>query len=182
MLLADFDVDVDGKRFLWQGIVKLPFIEETILLTETRKLETQLNAEEQRRNSIKLEKIFVSRSHDLGKDIWSLYHSHDTETGKQGIGIAIDCNRSGGMNGFLCLAGDKAEGCHFSSPVNGMDDIVDDHVVSAFYQNPANHDHVPRLPENVTIPLDEVITESDIVERKLWHEHEFSSPVPPSRG
>lgn len=48
---ADFEVDCDGKRFLWQGVCKLPFIDEERLLSETRKIEKELEETEALRNT-----------------------------------------------------------------------------------------------------------------------------------
>ncbi|MQM20028.1 hypothetical protein Taro_053039 [Colocasia esculenta] len=183
VFVTDFEVDVDGKRYLWQGIAKLPFITEGLLITETRKLEIVLDQDEQKRNSVKLDKLFVLRSHHLGGVICFLHHSqkHPTEQGRKEMSIPIECNKSDGMNGFLCLHDDKPEVCSFSSPVKGMVDIMGDHVVSAFYKNPTYHDHVPRLLENVNIPLEE-ITESDVVQRILWHEQDGRPAPQPCRG
>ncbi|KAL5709205.1 hypothetical protein ACHQM5_019919 [Ranunculus cassubicifolius] len=55
---TDFNVDVDGKRYLWQGIVKLPFIDEKRLTSETEKVEKDLTVEEVERNSESKDKIF----------------------------------------------------------------------------------------------------------------------------
>ena len=45
-----FEQDLNGKRYQWQAVVLLPFIDEQRLLGATRPLEAQLSAEERRRN------------------------------------------------------------------------------------------------------------------------------------
>nr|KAJ0191675.1 hypothetical protein LSAT_V11C800421850 [Lactuca sativa] len=47
----DFDVDTDGKRFIWQGICKLPFIDEERLLASTKMIKKELTEEEAKRNA-----------------------------------------------------------------------------------------------------------------------------------
>ncbi|CAI9260464.1 unnamed protein product [Lactuca saligna] len=52
----DFDVDTDGKRFIWQGICKFPFIDEERLLDSTKMIKKELTEEEAKRNPENVDK------------------------------------------------------------------------------------------------------------------------------
>ncbi|EEF38596.1 5'-_3' exoribonuclease, putative [Ricinus communis] len=58
---AEFQIDIDGKRFMWQGICKLPFIDEERLLAETKKMEKELTRKEADKNVENVDKLFVRR-------------------------------------------------------------------------------------------------------------------------
>ena len=60
----NFQIDMNGKRNIWEGIVLLPFIEQEKLLGEVEKTKkkSQLSVEEENRNSFAKDLIFISNS------------------------------------------------------------------------------------------------------------------------
>ncbi|KAM6595692.1 hypothetical protein CsatA_006216 [Cannabis sativa] len=69
---TDFDIDMDGCRYTWQGVCKLPFIDESRLLSETKKLVKDLGVEESERNMHKCDQLLVRSTHKLGSHILSV--------------------------------------------------------------------------------------------------------------
>lgn len=169
---TDFEVDMNGKRFAWQGIAKLPFIDETRLLEEVKKVEHTLTNEETQRNSRMCDMLFVSISHKLSPYIFSL----DDQTIKYGskkraqINQQIKPESSDGMNGYLSLpSGDPCPKV-FRSPIEGLEDIKDNRVICAIYKLPDPHPHIPRPPPGVKLPK-KTVTKDDLTETPaLWHE------------
>ncbi|KAF6162771.1 hypothetical protein GIB67_029040 [Kingdonia uniflora] len=161
----DIEIDMNGKRFAWQGVAKLPFIEESRLLAETKKLEVTLTEEEQARNSVMADMLYVYLNHDLAAQICSCYQFYNQYPTWQ-----IDPNVSGGMNGYLFLSQRNGHKDVFPSPIKGLDNIVNNRVVNAAYINPWPHPHIPEPPRGVIIPH-KVLKPYDIKPfPMLWHE------------
>ena len=64
----------------------------------------------------------------------------------------INPKESGGMNGFISLCGGEPCPPIFRSPVEGMEDIMDNHVICAIYRLPQAHKHITRPPPGVKFP------------------------------
>ncbi|MCL7025814.1 hypothetical protein MKW94_018183 [Papaver nudicaule] len=167
----DFEVDMNGKRFAWQGVVKLPFINETELLAQTDKLEETLTVEEKARNSLMLDLLYVSVNHPLAPQISSYYYYllslPPTETR---YAREIDTNASGGMNGYLWFGERNGHRETIPSPVRGLGKIVNNLVLNASYLNPNTHRHIPEPPKGVVMPV-KVVGPYDVKPFPvLWHE------------
>ncbi|KAH7404550.1 hypothetical protein KP509_15G031200 [Ceratopteris richardii] len=174
----DFEVDMNGKRYVWQGVAKLPFINEERLLREVEKVEATLTPEEVQRNSIMEDMLYVTCSHPLAPSIFLFHDSHCQQRGE--TSEKVDPNASGGLNGFMGLCG-GADVCPlvFPSPVDGMPSILGNQVLSVTYRLPLPHKHVPKLLEGVQLPA-KTVGEEDVQPQALWHEqadarrHNFS--------
>ncbi|XP_047320025.1 5'-3' exoribonuclease 3-like isoform X2 [Impatiens glandulifera] len=174
----DFDVDMNGKRFAWQGIAKLPFIDEVRLLTEVAKVEHTLTEEESRRNSVMFDMLFVALSHPLSPYIFSLDARCKQLTQKERMEIQeqIDPRASDGMNGYISLCAGEPCPPIFRSPVEGMEDIMDNQVICAIYKLPELHVHIARPPPGVIFPKKTVSFEDLKPPPALWHEDSGRRP------
>ncbi|KAF6166531.1 hypothetical protein GIB67_005393 [Kingdonia uniflora] len=179
---TDFQVDMNGKRFAWQGIAKLPFIDEGRLLDEIKKVEHTLTEEEVRRNNIMSEMLFVTVSHPLSPYIFSLndrckqLSNKERAEAKERIEPKARTTCSGGMNGYLSLC--RGDPCPpiFQSPVTGMEDIMNNQVICAIYRLPDPHKHISRPPPGVIFPNEIVAVEDLKPPPALWHEDNGRKP------
>ncbi|XP_015902962.3 5'-3' exoribonuclease 3 isoform X1 [Ziziphus jujuba] len=173
---TDFEVDMNGKRFSWQGIAKLPFIDEDRLLEEVGKIEHTLTEEEVRRNTVMCDLLFVMSSHPLSVCIYSLDNRCKQLSDKERAMVKepIDPNHrstcSEGMNGYLSPCGGEPCPPVFRSPVAGMEDIMHNQVICAIYRLPDKHKHITRPPAGVKFPKKTVAFDDLKPEPVLWHE------------
>ncbi|KAL7611125.1 hypothetical protein Lser_V15G14086 [Lactuca serriola] len=143
----NFDVDTDGKRFLWQGICKLPSIDEERLLASTKMIEKELIYEEEaKRNAENPDKLFLHISENLNEG------SIEQKTGL-----------SGDINGFVHPNLEPEYVRDSNGCGNGLD------VLCVYYDSPCFSLHIPRVLEGTSIP-EPTVSESDIEEGCLWHE------------
>ncbi|GAV59987.1 XRN_N domain-containing protein [Cephalotus follicularis] len=178
----DFEVDMNGKRYSWQGIAKLPFIDEDRLLAEVRKVEHTLTAEEVRRNSVLFDMLFVASSHPLSVSIYSLDSrcKQLTDEERAEVKEPIDPNLravcSGGMNGYISPCAGDAHPPIFRSPVESMVDIMNNEVICAIYKLPDAHKHIIRPPAGVVFPQ-KIVGVGDLKPAPaLWHEDSGKKP------
>ncbi|XP_042447595.1 5'-3' exoribonuclease 4-like [Zingiber officinale] len=171
----DFEIDMNGKRFSWQGVAKLPFIDERLLLAETQKLEDTLMEEEKSRNRIMYDIIYVHQSHRLTVQIAYLHQtfSHLSIQEQPRYCIPIETNFSDGMNGFLCLCERNRYSASISTPIKGLIDVENNRVLNATFMNPLYHPHIPEPPKGVKMPA-KILRPYDIKPFPgLWHEDNY---------
>ncbi|QCD81853.1 5'-3' exoribonuclease 3-like isoform X2 [Vigna unguiculata] len=168
----DFEVDMNGKRYAWQGIAKLPFIDEGRLLAEVQKIENFLTPEEKRRNAIMFDLLFVNSCHPLSACISTLGNKckNMSDSERAVVKERINPKESGGMNGYISLCGGEPCPPIFRSSIASMEDIMDNHVICAIYRLPDAHEHITRPPQGVKFPK-KTVTIGDLQpEPVLWHQ------------
>ncbi|CAH1412230.1 unnamed protein product [Lactuca virosa] len=151
----DFDVDTDGKRFLWQGICKLPFIDKEHLLASTKMIEKELTEEEAKRNAENANKLFLHISENLVLRIITSFNNEGSIEQKTGL--------SGDINGFIHPNLEP----EYVRDSKGLGNDLD--VLCVYYDPPCFSLHIPRVLEGTAIP-EPTVRESGIEEGCLWHE------------
>ena len=91
-----FRIDLNGKKFAWQGVAILPFIEEDRLIAAASKLYDQLEEEEKLMNVIGEELLFVSSQTATADCIMKMYESGSAE-----FDLMALAKENGGMGGRL---------------------------------------------------------------------------------
>jgi len=140
---VDFDVDMDGKKWEWQGVVKLPFIDKDRLLEAMNTVYDQLNEEERYRNTHGPDKLFVSDSNKLYDSVSTVY----TKRANQDP-IMLDPSKSDGITGFVNNDPDCIPRSTLRSPLPDHDlpDISNDKSLSVIYTLPNSGASLPFRP------------------------------------
>ncbi|XP_014299681.1 5'-3' exoribonuclease 2 homolog [Microplitis demolitor] len=110
----DFKIDLNGKKFAWQGVALLPFVDEVRLFKALEPYYECLTEAEKKRNVKGDDRLYIgpgNSGYDLIKGLYKNKVDFNTETE-----ISID-----GMRGTVLLAEDCVnEGGTLPSPVNGL--------------------------------------------------------------
>ncbi|KAG7220560.1 hypothetical protein INR49_017997 [Caranx melampygus] len=96
----DFAIDLNGKKYAWQGVALLPFVDERRLRAALADVYPDLTPEEVKRNSLGSDVLFISKSHPLFDFIQELYRTECSE------GTEIPAELCHGIQGTLNLDDD----------------------------------------------------------------------------
>uniref|UniRef100_A0A674AM56 5'-3' exoribonuclease n=1 Tax=Salmo trutta TaxID=8032 RepID=A0A674AM56_SALTR len=75
----DFAIDLNGKKYAWQGVALLPFVDERRLRAALAEVYPNLSPEENKRNSLGSDMLFVGKSHSICDFIQELYRGESHE-------------------------------------------------------------------------------------------------------
>ncbi|KAI9783959.1 MAG: 5'-3' exoribonuclease 2 [Geoglossum umbratile] len=85
----DFPIDLNGKKFAWQGVALLPFIDEKRLLEAMAKKYPLLSAEDGARNEMGKDVLLVSDSHPLYNELAVKFYSKKQESDKYKLNPSV---------------------------------------------------------------------------------------------
>ena len=123
----DFPVDLNGKKFAWQGVAILPFIDGKRLLDAMATKYPLLSAEEHARNEMGKEVLIMSDRHPLYESIATNFYSRRQGSPKMKIDPAL----SEGLSGKVEKNEDYIPQSSLSFPLadGTMPDIDEDHSI-----------------------------------------------------
>ncbi|KAM7368327.1 hypothetical protein PAMP_014555 [Pampus punctatissimus] len=127
----DFAIDLNGKKYAWQGVALLPFVDERRLRGALANVYPDLTAEEMKRNGLGSDILFVGKSHLLSDFIHELYRAESHE------GTEIPAELCHGIQGILNLDDDpilpdKA----VKSPIPMLRDISQNSAIGVKFKDP----------------------------------------------
>uniref|UniRef100_A0A8B9KCU4 5'-3' exoribonuclease n=1 Tax=Astyanax mexicanus TaxID=7994 RepID=A0A8B9KCU4_ASTMX len=127
----DFAIDLNGKKYAWQGVALLPFVDERRLRGALADVYPDLTTEEIRRNSLGSDVVFVGKSHPLCDFIKELYSSESRE------GTEIPAELCHGIQGTLNLDEDPIlPDKPVESPIPMLRDIPYSSAVGIKFKDP----------------------------------------------
>ncbi|KAG1677357.1 hypothetical protein FOA52_010736 [Chlamydomonas sp. UWO 241] len=172
---TEFAVDMNGKRFAWQGVVLLPWIDEARLMAATNDVLPKLTNEEKRRNGQRMELLYVHSSHTLAPVIseleykWGHLSEEERAKGDKSC-IVMDPEASNHMHGTLLLAGGVACPSVMPAPFGLGENVRDNKVMCGCYRLPPSLPHQPMIMPGTELGAP-VLTDADTPqEEPLWHE------------
>uniref|UniRef100_A0A673HY94 5'-3' exoribonuclease n=1 Tax=Sinocyclocheilus rhinocerous TaxID=307959 RepID=A0A673HY94_9TELE len=131
----DFAIDLNGKKYAWQGVALLPFVDERRLRAALADVYPDLSPEEVRRNSLGSDVIFVGKSHPLCDFIRELYRAESHED------TEIPAELCHGIQGILNLDEDPIlPDKPVESPIPTLRDISSNCAIGIKFKDPQYDD------------------------------------------
>ncbi|KAH8148771.1 uncharacterized protein LAJ45_07114 [Morchella importuna] len=144
----NFPIDLNGKKFAWQGVALLPFIDEKRLLDAAQRIYPLLSKEDAGRNAMGHDVLFVADTNELYDDVAAKFYSKRQDVTK----YTINPHKSQGLSGTV--GKDPAYIPRSTLPyplkTGEMPEITDDRSMSLFFEFPkSKHVHKSQLLRGV---------------------------------
>lgn len=129
---TDFKIDLNGKKYSWQGVALLPFVDENRLLDTLQTVYLNLTEDEYRRNSLGNDRLFVHKNHKSFSSLEALY-----ENGHNEARVHLNVSLTGGVAGLtwcdehVVLLGDVVK-----SPLLQMSDFMSNQTICVQFLDP----------------------------------------------
>ncbi|KAG0298388.1 5'-3' exoribonuclease 2 [Linnemannia gamsii] len=149
----DFEMDLNGKKFAWQGVALLPFMDPKRLLDAMAPLYPKLTEDEVERNKFGQEVLFVSEKSKLYDPLCDKLYSSRSE----GEEYDLEYKKSGRLLGLAKRDPTCIPRSSFPSPLvdYGLEDIPVDKSISVIFSNPkmpAEYIHPSLMLKGVNFP------------------------------
>ncbi|KAJ1902046.1 5'-3' exoribonuclease 2 [Kickxella alabastrina] len=170
---TDFPLDLNGKKFLWQAVILLPFIESERLLKAVGQVYPYLTPEEEARNSRGSEIVMVSSAHPLYESLCDLYNTSDPN-----LEVPLDPKLSQRMSGTVSIDPNYVPHTAYESPLHTVDkpDIEEDRSISVIYHQPQpDSSHTAVLLPGLRLP-GHVLNSADIEFMRTGGKSGFRGP------
>ncbi|KAF7969495.1 hypothetical protein HWV62_27245 [Athelia sp. TMB] len=128
---TSFEIDMNGKKMPWQGVVLMDFINPKRLLDAMAIDYPKLTEEEKRRNRYGNYVLSVSDEHPLYQTFETLYGKR-----KHQEPVPLDVNASKGISGSVLPNEDCIPRSTYSSPLSTQADIKNNKTLTATYLFP----------------------------------------------
>lgn len=151
----DFKIDLNGKKFAWQGVALLPFVDERRLIRAVQPLYEELSAEEKKRNTRGDDRMYVSSSNVGFAALTALYKQAAGAEDAATTEVCIE-----GVRGLVLPAGTEnvPQGGRLVTPIGGqgLADVLNNRVVTVRYRDPVYAEgfifEAKRLPNAIEPP------------------------------
>lgn len=147
----DFPLDLNGKKFAWQGVILLPFIDANRLLEAMGTVYPLLTEEEASRNTHGSEVLLLSDRNPLYQDLVANFYSKKPGPAQ----YSIKQDLSAGLAGIVERSDTYIPHSSLVSPLeaHGMPGVDDDRSLTVLYTLPkSSHVHKSMLLRGVKLP------------------------------
>lgn len=160
----DFAVDLNGKKFKWQGVALLPFIDEKKLLAAMATRYPLLSEEDKARNEPGKDALLFSTKHPLYKDVETNFYSKREGAPK----FKLTAKRSEGLLGHVERNDSFVPSSCLIPPFEGTEEpsLDEDLSVSVYYEMPRSQNvHKSMILRGAQMPTP-VLDRADIEETR----------------